>query len=582
MTTPETLLAGYVLEERIAVGGMAEIFRARRQGPAGFAKRVAIKKVLPDLARDPSFVAMFLDEARLAARLSSANLVQVFDFGEEDGAYFMVMEYVDGVDLAALFSHVGLLSIPAALFVAQELCRGLEHLHAACGDDGRPLHVVHRDVTPANVLLSRTGDVKLGDFGVAKARARTLRTARNAIKGKLAYLSPEQARGEELDARSDLYAIGLVLYEALTGVRVLDAMDEVGLLKLAEKPVWRPPSSLRHDLPGALDAVLARLLAAEPERRIPTARLVAAALSEAVPLVDVGTAREELANLVEPAIVDQSGETSESCAALDAPPSDRASRPPLRQGTEVLAVASSTRPSVKTRRVFGAVGLGLAALFGVLVLWSGPDATEFSPEVVSSNSSGSPKGPEIRADGQAEAPDLEGPARVPPPAKTPPPAKRQPVASVVGSVRPVPSPLAERDPALADTGASGPTPADLDRVHAALAAVDATLSSRHLLAADIPMLNARRVALVAAMDRGETPVADLEKLKADLGRIVIDRAFIDAKLFRLNKAMASRPIDETTKKKLNQHAQAALSSSVQGRYDVANQELNEIAAVLEP
>ncbi|HEY3358815.1 MAG TPA: serine/threonine-protein kinase, partial [Polyangia bacterium] len=293
------VLAGYRLEERIGIGGMAEVFRAQRVGPGGFAKQVAVKRVLPDLARDPHFVRMFLDEARLAAQLSSPGLVQVFDFGAEDGTYYLVMELVDGVDLAALLAAGGPLAPALAVHVGRRLAGALADLHRAVDGAGQPLGIVHRDVTPGNILLGRDGHLKLGDFGVAKARARTARTERGALKGKLGYLAPEVVRGDEVDARTDVYGVGLVLFEALTGERYLAADDEAGLWRAAGHPAFRAPSALRPELTPALDEVVRRALAPAPERRYPTAAMLEEALASCGPGVAEGEARRRLGALVE-------------------------------------------------------------------------------------------------------------------------------------------------------------------------------------------------------------------------------------------------------------------------------------------
>ena len=641
-----TSLAGYVLEERIAVGGMAEIFRARRQGPAGFAKRVAVKRVLPDLSRDPAFVAMFLEEARLQARLSSANLVQVFDFGEEQGAYFLVMEYVDGVDLAALLAHAGPLPLPVAAHLGRELCQALVDLHAATGDDGAPLNVVHRDVTPANVLLSATGDVKLGDFGVAKARARSQRTARGAIKGKLAYLSPEAARGEELDQRADLYGLGLVLFEATTGERFLLADDEIALLRLAERPRWRSPTSLRPDLPRACEELLTRLLAPEPERRLPNARLAAQLLREALPTVDPTTGREALAALVREAragadLADADATAPRPTSAPqrertptprpdDADDAHRADAPRARIAptdrprTEVLNGTPTRGSTVSPRRVLGGLGVGLAALAGVLALWP-------STPIVSPSPSAPPPAGVAVAPNPSHADHAGGPQPAAPPTALEPGALTTALHVRVADRRPTASPASELDsargtapadatpplrpgwsrgaapgaihaagpdaaaapdpganpaavPGASGTAAAGSlpsTPSDLERARAALQAVDASLETRQLLPTDVPDFMARHRLLAAALARGDAPLADIDRLAADVARIRIDRAFIDAKLGRLNKTVSGRPLDDGTRKTLGRRAQVALSLSLQGRYDAANAELNAIAREVE-
>jgi len=263
----------YELLRRVAVGGMAEIFVASRSGPGGFAKRVALKRVLPELARQESFREMFADEARLCASLSHPGLVQVFDYGEVEGTPYLAMEWVEGCDLATLLDGGGPLEPEVAAFVIAEVARVLAYVHDARDEDGRALGVVHRDLSPGNVLVSSGGDVKLGDFGVAKARGRLARTDAGRLKGTLAYLSPEQVSGGELDGRTDVYAAGLLLFELLTGERYVQGDSEVELLKAATSPPVRKPSATRKEL-GDFDEVLSGALAVAADERLPRAALL--------------------------------------------------------------------------------------------------------------------------------------------------------------------------------------------------------------------------------------------------------------------------------------------------------------------
>src|SRR5450755_3328143 len=227
-------LGPYELVERVATGGMAEVYLARRAGPHGFQKVVAVKRILPQLAKDTDFVAMFVDEARVCARLSHPNIVQVFDFGEEGGELYMAMEYVDGTTGARLIRAAAAkgeeLPLDVCLHLALSVLRGLEYAHSARDEDGKPLSLVHRDVSPGNVLIDRSGAVKLTDFGIARAAVIERRTDAGQLKGKLGYMSPEQVVGRELDARSDLFTLGIVLAEMITlrplfsGGRELDVL----------------------------------------------------------------------------------------------------------------------------------------------------------------------------------------------------------------------------------------------------------------------------------------------------------------------------------------------------------------------
>src|SRR5580658_10408740 len=219
-TSPPPLRLGpYELLQRIATGGMAEVYLARRGGPHGFQKIVAVKRILPQLARDPDFTAMFVDEARVCARLGHPNIVQVFDFGEHAGDLYMAMEYVDGTTGARLIRAAAAadeeLPLDVSLHIALSILRGLEYAHAARDEEGLPLALVHRDVSPGNVLIDRSGAVKLTDFGIARATEVEPRTEAGQLKGKLGYMSPEQVVGRDLDSRSDIFTVGIVLAEML-------------------------------------------------------------------------------------------------------------------------------------------------------------------------------------------------------------------------------------------------------------------------------------------------------------------------------------------------------------------------------
>jgi serine/threonine protein kinase len=212
-------LGRYTLDSKLAVGGMAEVFLATQSGPRGFEKVCVVKRMLPHLADEENFVRMFLDEARLAAQLNHPGIAQIFDFGEVNGSYFLAMEYVPGDSLRKIVKDHGRRGafIPPAYCarMVADAAAALHYAHNAVGTNGQPLKVIHRDVSPQNILLGSTGVVKLIDFGVAKARSATQKTAEGLVKGKFAYMSPEQIRGQPLDQRSDIFSLGLVLYELL-------------------------------------------------------------------------------------------------------------------------------------------------------------------------------------------------------------------------------------------------------------------------------------------------------------------------------------------------------------------------------
>jgi serine/threonine-protein kinase len=252
---------------------MAEIYLATSRGPEGFEKEVVIKRVRSFLASDPGFVQMFIAEARLASRLNHANLVQIFDFDKHEDTYYLAMEYVRGHSLwdVRKKSREQMLSMRPALVaqVGAEVARGLHHAHRLT-DKGKPLNLVHRDVTPHNVLLSYDGAVKLTDFGVAKAG--NSQTSAGVLKGKFAYMSPEQSRGEPVDARTDVFALGIVLWEMLTGGRLFDGDSDVAVLRAVQQSAIAPPVRLNPDVPPELDAIVMRALSPRPEDRYQDAR----------------------------------------------------------------------------------------------------------------------------------------------------------------------------------------------------------------------------------------------------------------------------------------------------------------------
>jgi serine/threonine-protein kinase len=261
----------YELLRRIAMGGMAEIFLARETGLAGFERLVIIKRVLPSLAEDIDFIDMFLDEARLAARLTHPNIVHIYELDEVDGTYYIAMEYVAGGDLHELLGRFygELLPLGDSLFIIGEVCAGLQFAHALAASDGQLLGVVHRDVTPKNVLLSVDGVVKVVDFGIAKARARISVTRPGDIKGTFSYMAPEQARGERVDRRADIYAVGALTYRLLTGSPAYPQVGE-GLLTAVRASQFVRPRRINPDLPPIIEDIILRAMALDPRDRFPT------------------------------------------------------------------------------------------------------------------------------------------------------------------------------------------------------------------------------------------------------------------------------------------------------------------------
>jgi serine/threonine-protein kinase len=250
---------------------MGEVYLGAVRGAAGFEKQVAIKRILPHLAGDEEFVRRFIDEARIVVTLNHGNIVPVLDMGEEDGEYFIAMEYLPGKDLREVLRRATAraLRIPPglALFITAELCRGLAYAHRKVDDQGRDLGIVHRDVSPSNVILGWEGLVKLTDFGVAQALGRLSESLSGTLRGKVAYMSPEQALGDPLDGRSDIYSAGIVLWECLTGARLFEGDSDPAVIRRVQDGLAPPPSSRVPGLAASLDAVTLKALARNPKDR---------------------------------------------------------------------------------------------------------------------------------------------------------------------------------------------------------------------------------------------------------------------------------------------------------------------------
>jgi serine/threonine-protein kinase len=298
----------YLLVRKLGVGGMAQVWLAKRDGPGGFERVLVLKRILPTLSQDPHFVKMFLAEARLAALLNHRNIVQVFELGEIDGENYIAMEFIDGVDartyMMACLRKDEVPDVGFAVFVMREVCTALAYAHALTDRNGKRLKLIHRDVTPANIMMARDGAVKLVDFGIAKAlsEASGSTTQVGQFKGKLGYLAPEQVMLNKLDHRVDIFGAGIVLHEMLTGRRLfrrLGENDEKTLDRIvrAEVPA---PSSLRTGLPTALDQICARSLAREPANRYETADEMAADLDRV--LLDLRFGPKQLEELLRTAL----------------------------------------------------------------------------------------------------------------------------------------------------------------------------------------------------------------------------------------------------------------------------------------
>ena len=282
-----TTFGKYFLTRRIAVGGMAEVFHAKLYGADGFEKDLVIKQILPQHAREPEFVQSFVAEAKIAVTLNHANIVGIYELGRVDRTYFIAMEYIDGLD-AFMLNQVALrygerLGIGHALLVVEEVARGLDYAHRKQAPDGSPLGLVHRDLNPRNVLISREGEVKILDFGIAKTEgtiAAMPKTRAGVVKGTTGYMSPEQAMGREIDAKTDIYQAGLLLFELLTGQAMFWRPDDLETRDLMRKHRILTPSTLVADVAPELDQLVFEALARDPNQRIETAATFAARIAQ--------------------------------------------------------------------------------------------------------------------------------------------------------------------------------------------------------------------------------------------------------------------------------------------------------------
>jgi eukaryotic-like serine/threonine-protein kinase len=297
----------YRIIERIAAGGMAEVYRAESAGLEGFKKIVAIKRVLPHLSEKKQFIGMFLDEARTSAHLSHSNCVQVFDIGVGDNTYFIVMEFVDGADLKTVIEHKRQrgtrVPLEAACFVCQKICEGLFYAHEVTDSKGKKLGIVHRDMSPPNVLITRHGEIKIADFGLAKANSQLERSEPGIIKGKFSYLSPEAAMGEAVDHRTDIFAIGIMLWEMLAGRRLFLGETDLDTVRQVQSARIPSLSQLNHEVQPELERIVLKALARDPNQRYLTARDLGRDLSGYLFKLGHPVSSFEVATLVREAMV---------------------------------------------------------------------------------------------------------------------------------------------------------------------------------------------------------------------------------------------------------------------------------------
>jgi tRNA A-37 threonylcarbamoyl transferase component Bud32 len=274
----------YYLVDKIAVGGMAEVFKAKSYSEAGFEKLLVIKRILDHLSDNSEFVEMFIDEAKLSVELQHANIVQIYDFGRFGDNYYIAMECVEGKDIKGILRKLAqlrkLMPRELALLIAHEMCKGLDHAHKKANHAGEALHIVHRDISPSNIIVSYSGEVKVADFGIAKAESSAFDTKDGVLKGKYEYMSPEQASGQRVDHRSDLFATGIILHEMLTGRRLFKTDSDLKTLEKIKNAPVPPPSELNPSVPPELDRLVLKALSRDPDERFADCRAMQGAILE--------------------------------------------------------------------------------------------------------------------------------------------------------------------------------------------------------------------------------------------------------------------------------------------------------------
>lgn len=355
-----SLFGKYLLLERLNVGGMAEVFIAKQFGVEGFERVLAIKKILPTMAEDDEFIAMFIDEARISVQLSHANVVHIHELGRYEGAYYIAMEYVSGKDLRALLERFRrrreVMPTSMAVFIASKICEGLDYAHRKKDGRGQPLRIIHRDVSPQNILLSYDGEVKIIDFGIAKAANRNQKTQAGILKGKFGYMSPEQVRGMEIDHRSDIFALGVIMYEMLTGEKLFVGESDFSTLEKVRNAEVLAPSALNPDITPPLEQVVLKALAREVEDRYQWASDLHEDLARFLLEGDVFSAKHLATFMTEAFAEDllREGEKMERFAQIDRPDQ-------MEPSGIVTALPPGPRPLDSTRPALGQAPLPLVS-----------------------------------------------------------------------------------------------------------------------------------------------------------------------------------------------------------------------------
>ena len=326
----------YLLTRRIAVGGMAEVFKAKLVGPRGFEKILAVKRILPEFGEDEDFVQMFVDEARISSTLHHGNIVQVYDFGAVENSYYIAMEYVDGPNLRNLFQkslkQTGSFPNNLAIHIILQVARALDYAHNVKHEGENILNLVHRDISPQNVLISRAGEIKLTDFGIAKATIKLSKTQPGKVQGKLSYMSPEQATGRNIDRRSDIFSLGIIFYELLSGIKVYSGENTGQRYSKIRDARIAPLNSKVPNIPDALNDLIMSMLSKDPDRRPNNCSEVSKVLVDLLGDTSPEELDEELRGLIDTLVPPEKSEANAGQRLLKA---SNTQEPTLEQGTEV-------------------------------------------------------------------------------------------------------------------------------------------------------------------------------------------------------------------------------------------------------
>lgn len=363
----------YFLVDKIATGGMAEIFKAKTFSHGGFENLLVIKRILPHIGENQDFVSMFVDEAKVSVALQHPNIVRVYDFGKLLENYFIAMECVDGKDVRNVLRKVvrrkEQLSEVICAYLAHEVCKGLEYAHTKTDINGNPYGIVHRDISPANVLVSYEGEVKVADFGIAKAEGNAYQTRDGMLKGKFEYMSPEQAQGKEIDQRSDLFSVGIILYEVLTGRRLFRTDSEIATLTKIRDGEVPSPRGHRPDLSERLEQICMKALAKDPDQRYPSAQAMGEDLRDFMFPETADTLRPKFRAYLQGLFAEEMAEERarlESGSAAAAAMRDRLSTMDWEGGHSEVTMSQVTQTAVQAVVPWiAAIGLGILVVFAV-------------------------------------------------------------------------------------------------------------------------------------------------------------------------------------------------------------------------